>query len=143
MSGRAFDTPEATEAAFYEAFSNIDLDLMATIWSDGDRALCIHPGGGLLRGKVAVMQSWIEIFSGSDPPLIVHRYIDGYACEDLAVRLVEERIRPRDKPPEAATRVLATNVYVRDGVSWQLAEHHASLPLVDRSNSAGDERQLH
>lgn len=144
MTDRIFDTPEAAEAAFYEAFSRIDADLMTAVWGDGDTTLCIHPGGGLLRGKAAVMQSWREIFSGSEPPLIEHRFIDGFATDGLTVRLVEERIRPRNKPPEAANRVLATNVYKRESGSWRLVEHHASLPLVDRgSDAAGKERQLH
>lgn len=143
MQYRVFDTPDAAESTFYEAFSTIDFELMAAVWSDGDSALCIHPGGGLLQGKLAVMKSWMEIFSGSEPPLIEHRIIDGFTTEHLAVRLVEERIRPRGKPPEAANRVLATNVYLHDGRSWRLVEHHASLPLMDRSDSTGDERQLH
>jgi hypothetical protein len=143
MTDRGFETPEAAEAAFYRAFSSIDMDLMAAVWVNGDRAICIHPGSGLLRGKTAVIQSWSEIFSGSAPPLIECLFIDGFGTADLAVRLVEERIRPRGKPAQAANRVLATNVYLRDGGSWHLAEHHASLPLVEPGNAPGDERRLH
>jgi hypothetical protein len=143
MSEREFDTPQAAEAAFYQAFSSIDLDLMASIWIDGDRAACIHPGSGLLQGKQAVMQSWMEIFSGSEPPLVEYRFIDGFESKNMVVRLVEERIRPRDEPASAANRLLATNVYLREGKFWRLAEHHASLPLVDRRSANGNERKLH
>jgi len=144
MTNRVFATPESAEAAFYEAFSKIDPDLMTAVWADSDTALCIHPGGGLLRGKSAIMRSWREIFAGSEPPRIEHRFIEGFATDFLVVRLVEEHIRPRDKPREAANRVLATNVYSRDSGSWRMVEHHASLPLVDRSNdSAGNEPRLH
>jgi ketosteroid isomerase-like protein len=143
MAHKKFDTPEAAEAAFYQAFAAIDLDLMATVWADDDKILCIHPGRGILQGRSAVMRSWMEIFAGSVPPLIEYRLINGFGTEDLAVHLVEERIRPRGKPPEAANRVLATNVYLSGGGSWRLAEHHASLPLMDWGNATGDERQLH
>jgi len=143
MPDRVFDTPEAVEAAFYEAFVRIDLQLMEAVWADGEQALCIHPGSGLRKGKAAVMQSWMEVFTGSAPPAVEYRYVTGFASGNLVVRLVEERIRSRNKPPEAASRVLATNVYVRDAQSWRLTGHHASLPLVGRTETAGDGRQLH
>ena len=143
MTDQVFETPEAAEAAFYWAFSSIDLDLMTAVWADGETTMCIHPGSSLLRGKTAVVQSWAEIFSGSEPPLIECLFVDGFATEDLVVRLVEETIRPRDKPLKAASRILATNIYLRDGGSWRLVEHHASLPLVERGTTAGDWRQLH
>ena len=143
MTDRGFETPEAAEEAFYKAFSAIDLDLMEAVWADGDRPLCIHPGSGLLTGKPAIMQSWNEIFSGGEPPIIEHRFIDGFATEELVIRLVEERIRARGKPPDAANRVLATNVFLLEGDCWYLAEHHASLPLMERGNARGNERHLH
>jgi ketosteroid isomerase-like protein len=143
MSGKRFNTPEEAEAAFYEAFRSIDLERMAAVWSDGDKVLCIHPGSGLLRGRQAVMQSWMEIFSGSEPPIVEFRVVDEFTTGDLAVRLVEERIRPRGKPASAANRVLATNVYLREGGSWRLVDHHASLPLVNREEPGGDDRRLH
>jgi hypothetical protein len=143
MVDRELDSPEAVEAAFYEAFSRTELDLMEKIWCDGNHALCIHPGSGLRRGKREVMQSWMEIFSGSAPPAIEYRFIGGFEEGNLAVRLVEERIWPRGSPPEGAARVLATNVYLREAGSWCLTEHHASLPLMERGRSTGNERQLH
>ena len=138
-----FDTPEAAEAAFYEAFASIDEVRMGAVWSRQARVLCVHPGGGLLRGRAAVLQSWKEIFAGGAPPAIEARFVEGFENGGLAVRLVEEFIRPRDKPPEAANRVLATNVYRREGGSWRLVEHHASLPLMDRGGTAGGGRRLH
>jgi len=143
MTGNEFETPAAAETAFYRAFSSIDFDLMRAVWAEGDKALCIHPGSGLLRGKADIIQSWAEIFSGNEPPLIECIYVDGFATDDLVVRLVEERIRPRDKPSQSANRILATNVYVREGASWRLSEHHASLPLVERPGRAERGRQLH
>ena len=121
----------------------IDLDLMEKVWCDGDHALCIHPGSELRRGKAEVMQSWMEIFSGSVPPVVEYRLIGGFKEGNLAVRLVEERIWPRGTPPDGAARVLATNVYLHEAGCWRLTEHHASLPLMGRGRSISGEHQLH
>jgi hypothetical protein len=143
MSDILFDTPEALEAAFYRAFSSFDLDLMKEVWADDDKVLCIHPGSSLLRGKSAVVTSWMEIFSGREPPAIEYRFVAGFAADNLVVHLVEERIRPRDGATSDANRVLATNVFLQQGRSWRLVEHHASLPLVERDRPFNDDRQLH
>lgn len=132
MSNPRFATPAAVEAAFYAAFAATDLDAMEAVWAPGLHTLCIHPGGPLLRGKPAVIQSWMEIFSGAEPPVVEHDLIESFEGKDLCVRLVEERIRPRGRPPEDANLVLATNVYVLDAHGWHLGEHHASLPLIPR-----------
>jgi ketosteroid isomerase-like protein len=137
------ESPTAVEDAFYDAFARLDLILMSALWLDGDKAVCIHPGGGLLRGKEAVLASWREIFNGSQPPRVEHRLIDTYESDDLVVRLVEERIRPRGGASEQASRVIATNVYVRDRDVWYLAEHHASLPMVEKNVAPLGERRLH
>jgi ketosteroid isomerase-like protein len=137
------ESPTAVEDAFYNAFARLDLILMSALWLYGDKAVCIHPGGGLLRGKEAVLASWREIFNGSQPPRIEHRLIDTYESDDLVVHLVEERIRPRGGASEQASRVIATNVYIRDRDAWYLAEHHASLPMVEQNAAPLGERRLH
>ena len=124
-----FATPEAAEDAFYAAFAATDLAAMAEVWGENPECLCIHPGGGLLKGTAAVMQSWMEIFGGAHPPTIEVELATSMTSGDLAVRVLVELIRPNGQPAEAASRVLATNVLrFRDG-SWWLVEHHASLPL--------------
>lgn len=143
IPGQGFATPAAAEAAFYAAFAAVDREAMEAVWAPGEHTLCIHPGGGLRRGRQAVIQSWMEIFSGTSPPSIQHRLIASFETRGLAVRLVEELIRPHGAPPEAATRVLATNVFIREGGSWRIVEHHASLPLVPPRGGDEDERRLH
>ena len=116
---------------------------MAAVWLDGAKPVCIHPGGPLLRGKESVLQSWAEIFSGAEPPIVEHRLIDRFASERLVIHLVEEIIRSRGASASAGNRVIATNVYLHAGDGWYLAEHHASLPLIRRRGAAGDKRSLH
>ena len=118
-----------TESAFYAAFADRDVKAMRRVWADDARALCIHPGGSLLRGTAAILQSWAEILSGAAPPEIRHHEIQRLAAGDLAVHTVEELIRPAHSG-QAPTRVIATNIYVRTTSGWRLLAHHASLPLV-------------
>ena len=138
-----FDQPDAAETAFYTAFAAIDPTAMEAVWVTRATPICVHPGGGLHRGRQAVMQSWLEIFSGSDPPTVQYRLIGRLESGDLAVHLVEELIRPHARAPGPASRVLATNVYIREQGSWRMVEHHASLPLRDRGSTANNDRQLH
>ena len=122
-----FATPEAAQEAYYAAFSATDVAAMAAVW--GEDAICIHPGGGLLKGKQAVMQSWMEIFAGAHPPSIEVEAVAARDCGDLAIRVLVESIRPNGQPAEAASQVLATNVFLLVDGSWCLVQHHASLPL--------------
>jgi ketosteroid isomerase-like protein len=128
-AGPPFATPEAAQEAFYAAFAATDFAAMAKVWRDDPDTLCIHPGGGLLKGTTAVMQSWMEIFSAAQPPTIDIEPVTGMTSGDLAVRVLVELIRPNGQLSESATRVLATNVFRFMDGSWLLVEHHASLPL--------------
>lgn len=125
-----YQTPTAVEDAFYEAFARLDLTLMVALWLPGERAVCIHPGGQLLRGSDEVLDGWRSIFNGAQPPIVEYRRIDAFSSETLTVHLVEERIRPHQAPAEAANRLIATNVFLRQEGRWYLAEHHGSLPLI-------------
>jgi hypothetical protein len=125
-----FNSAEEAEAAFYRAFQELDLALMEQVWSDLPETCCLHPGGGLLLGKAAVLQSWSEILAKAKRPSMVHRTLQVTANGDLSVHQVEELIRPGDDPRGKASRVIATNVFRRDLNGWRMLTHHASLPLV-------------
>ncbi|MGE5152667.1 MAG: nuclear transport factor 2 family protein [Bdellovibrio bacteriovorus] len=140
---QGFDSPEAVEAAFYAAFAATDLRAMERVWLDGERTVCVHPGGGLLMGKGAVMQSWSEILMGAAPPRIEHRLINRIESAEIRVHLVEERIQAGGDPAAPLNLVIATNVYTRDSAGWHLMAHHASLPLMRKGSAKGATRRLH
>jgi ketosteroid isomerase-like protein len=135
-----FATPEAAQDAFYAAFDATNLDAMSLVWGDGPDILCIHPGGGLLMGKAAVIRSWQEIFAGAEPPSITIEPLAAMGSGDLAIRVLTESIRPNGRAAETATRVLATNVFQLQEGSWQLVQHHASLPLRIDTAATPDHR---
>ena len=121
--------PEATEAAFYAAFGKLDVLSMRRLWWVSDRISCIHPGGKLLQGYDAVMNSWEEIFRAHKPPTVGYRLIQATHDQNLVVHIVEERVKSGDSDRQAV--VLATNIYTLVDGSWRMLAHHASLPLVD------------
>lgn len=125
----SFDTPADAERAFYRAFVDRDLAAMRRVWRDDETVACVHPGGGLLLGLEAIMQSWAEIFHGAAEPQLKVRPIQVRIDCELALHLVEEQIRSGDQARSAT--VIATNVYQRTAEGWLMRLHHASLPLVE------------
>lgn len=125
----AFPDPASVEQAFYTAFRELNLDAMRAVWSASPDASCIHPGGALLTGIDAVIDSWRGIFADVVPPTITHRVIRTTSDERLAVHTVEEHVSSQDGEREAV--ILATNVYIQSDAGWSMLAHHASLPLVE------------
>lgn len=132
MTSPAFHTPAAAEAAFYSAFATTDASGMERVWGQTGPVLCVHPGGALLAGRQAVLQSWIEIFAGAQSPGVEYRLLESFSDGGLAVHLVEEHIRPSASSRAEPTRVLVTNTYRREDDGWRIVAHHASLPLMPR-----------
>jgi hypothetical protein len=134
-------TPNEAEEAFYASFLTLDADRMDSIWAVSSEVFCIHPGGELLRGRDAVMKSWLDIFASSDPPRLEYRLLYSRHEEKVAIHLVEEDIRPRGSSHRGAL-VLSTNIYVSEGEGWRLFSHHASLPMLKRGGAEPD-RKMH
>jgi hypothetical protein len=143
----SFTTPQAAEAAFYQAFADTDLGAMARVWDDGDEARCIHPGGDVLMGAAAVLDSWRQIFAGAAAPRVEHELLHRTSTGSLSIHLVEERIGPGGSNAPRLTRVLATNVYRQSAAGWRMLLHHATLPLIEESSQPKSkdkrDRRLH
>mgnify|MGYP001812872567 CR=1 FL=1 len=129
MPSPHFLTPDDTEAAFYNAFRRTDLGVMGSVWLLGEQSRCVHPGGDLLQGYGAVLESWRSIFAGAQMPTVRVRVLDRFDAGTLSIHLVEEHIGPAGQD-EDLTRVLATNTYLQTTDGWRLILHHATLPLV-------------
>lgn len=129
---RGFNSAEEAESAFYHAFEALDLELMARVWGHAEDVACVHPGGDLLQGHAAVMQSWLEIFGSAARPSIAFRLLRSECSGGISVHLVEETIRPGGSHETKASRVLASNLYTNGPDGWHLHQHHASLPLMRR-----------
>ena len=137
----SFPDAAAAEAAFYDAFRELDLEQMRAVWLDSATASCIHPGGGLLQGADAILASWAEMFRGSQVPQVRYRLIQASVDEHMVVHTVEENVNSGNGQRSAL--VLATNVYTCISGRWHMLAHHASLPLVEPQQKQQPPSSLH
>jgi ketosteroid isomerase-like protein len=114
-----------TEAAFYDALQQGDIEKLMACWSDEDEMVCVHPGGSRLVGPGAIRSAFDAMFSNGSlrvQPLKVHRV----QALGASVHNVLERIEIlTDEGPRHAY-VVATNVYLLTAQGWRLVTHHAS-----------------
>jgi uncharacterized protein (TIGR02246 family) len=120
---------ESANRAFYAAFEARDLEAMAEVWEQSDRATVTHPGWVTLRGWAEVARSWEGIFANTP-------YIQFFLTEeeirvegDVAwVTLFENILQEvgRGGPNLSDVRVAATNLFVRQAGQWRMVLHHGS-----------------
>lgn len=118
-------TADDTEAAFYEALNQADIDRMMACWADEDDIVCVHPGGPRLVGHVAVRAAFEALFAHGSVMAQAERVrrLDAGHC---SVHSVIERVTVPGDDGEQVVWVAATNVYVKSGQGWRMVVHHAS-----------------
>jgi ketosteroid isomerase-like protein len=123
----------ALHADFYAAFERADFDAMAEVWADDDGVVCVHPAAPPIRGRTAVMRSWLALMA--DVPYIQFFLTDVEATvtDGLAtVTCVENVLSAGADTPVgvfAGGRAVATNVFRNTSQGWRLWVHHASPVL--------------
>jgi ketosteroid isomerase-like protein len=128
-------SPEDTEAQFYEALQQADIDRLMSVWADDDEIACIHPGGLRVIGAAAIRASFEAIFANGSIPVVpeqVHRL----QALGSAVHHLAERISVQTSEGPRTAWVLATNVYLKTAQGWRLVLHHASPGSVDQPPTA-------
>jgi len=119
------ETPEETEAAFYEAVSRADIDGVMALWADDEDIVCIHPGAPRLLGHASIRIAWESIFEQGG----VHiRPVQLHVTQNMLTSvhsIIEEVQRPLSQ--RQAIHILATNVYMKTPLGWRIAAHHASV----------------
>ncbi|ETW98556.1 nuclear transport factor 2 family protein [Candidatus Entotheonella palauensis] len=113
---------------FYRAFESLDMDLMAAVWVQNDRAKCVHPGWDMLEGWNVVAQSWAAIFANTDYMRFVITDVAVHFYGHVAWVTCVENLTDRDGSTQVS-RVLATNVYEQHDDDWYIVHHHASPVL--------------
>lgn len=116
---------DETEAAFYDALQQGDIEKLMACWGDEDEMVCVHPGGARLVGPAPIRSAFDAMFANGClrvQPLKVRRVQTLGSC----VHSVVERIELlTDEGPRHAY-VLATNVYFLTAQGWRMVAHHAS-----------------
>ncbi|MEJ7629380.1 MAG: nuclear transport factor 2 family protein [Nocardioidaceae bacterium] len=141
----AVDQVLALHADFYAAFESADFDAMATVWADDDGVVCVHPAAAPIRGRAAVMRSWLALMA--DAPYIQFFLTDVEATvtDHLAtVSCVENVLSAGADTPLgvfAGGTAVATNVFRRTSDGWRLWVHHASPVLSSPEESGPEPRQ--
>jgi uncharacterized protein (TIGR02246 family) len=128
-------TPEDTEAQFYEALQQGDVERLMALWADDDEVACIHPGGPRVIGAAAIRASFEAIFANGGIPVVpeqVHRL----QALGTAVHHLAERITVQTNEGPRVAWVLATNVYLKTTQGWRIVLHHASPGSVDQPPAA-------
>lgn len=123
--------------AFYQAFSNQDLDAMEKLWSQSFPVCCLHPGWGPIFDRKSIMTSWAAILTNPGSPEIKCRDTKVYLYGDVASVICFEEF------PGAT--LITTNIFHREGKIWKII-HHQAGPTSAAPNHApkgGKFRQLH
>ena len=112
--------------SFYQAFRDLDLEAMSTVWLADDSVRCIHPGWDLITGFPAVMTSWCAIFSNTESLMIDISDVSVQIVAEMAWVTNVEMVRAVADGAATVGRVLATNLYRFDDGAWRMVLHHAS-----------------
>lgn len=116
---------DETEAAFYDALQNGDIEKLMACWSDDDEIVCVHPGGARLVGPVAIRSAFDAMFASGSiraQPLKVRRVQSLSASMHSVLARIE--VQTEDGPRHAY--VVASNVYHLTPQGWRMVAHHAS-----------------
>ena len=121
------DAVLALNQAFYRAFASLDFPAMDALWAQRLPVACLHPGWTLLRGREAVMRSWRELLTGTQPPSIHPRNEHVHLLGDTVLVLCEEVL--------PGTVCAASNLFAREDGAWRLV-HHQAGPLAPAAERA-------
>jgi ketosteroid isomerase-like protein len=126
---------------FYDAFEQLDIEMMSAVWLHSGRARCVHPGWRTLRGWPAVKQSWVAIFSNTEEIKFTLTSVSANVSEQVAwVSCVENIVDSGSAIPVVST-VEATNIFEWVDSEWRLVQHHASMAVRERDDSDWDPSQ--
>ena len=142
MSGAGYESPEAAEAAFYDAFERRDIDAMTNVWDHDAEVSCVHPGGPRLDDIDVILDSWRAIFEGGQRLRFERVGVALTAGADVAVCCLYEVIRFGERFEHQGT-VVATNVYRRTERGWRMVVHHASSDPDGITESVPERETVH
>ncbi len=138
----AMDEVLATHAAFYSAFERSDFDAMEAVWADDEGVVCVHPGAEPIRGRAAVMRSWLALMAGAPYIQFFLTDVQASVTGDLASVTCTENVLSAgaDTPIGvfAGGSAAATNVLRYTAQGWRLWIHHAS-PVLSSTDATQEE----
>lgn len=120
---------------FYKAFNSRNLDLMKNVWQEDTTVACIHPGWEVLRGFDSIINSWSNIFMGSENLEIRLTEIEWVISPEVIWVSCQENLFALSLSGVQVSKVHATNLYKCVPGGWKMVLHHASsIPSVRRES---------
>lgn len=129
----------AQNKAFYNAFRQLDLEAMETVWSQTEADACIHPGWPILRGWDRVRDSWAGIFGDAGYMRVEPTDIEILLSGDVARVTCVENIYSVHGGLTMQGRIAATNLFQRTGEGWRMVLHHGSPIGATAATGPSDE----
>ncbi|HJT83795.1 MAG TPA: nuclear transport factor 2 family protein [Nitrososphaeraceae archaeon] len=120
---------ENANLKFYEAFENVSILMMESIWSHNDNCVCIHPGWEMFVGWMAIRESWVTIFSNTENiKFTITNSKTRIYQEVIAVITCLENIEIIQNKVKIQFGVVATNIfeYNKSQKEWLIIHHHGS-----------------
>lgn len=120
---------ENVNLKFYEAFENLSISMMESIWSHNDNCVCIHPGWEMFVGWMAIRDSWVTIFSNTENiKFTITNSKTRIYQEVIAVITCLENIEMFQNEVKTQSGVVATNIfeYNKNQKKWLIIHHHGS-----------------
>jgi ketosteroid isomerase-like protein len=111
------DAVLAVNDAFYRAFNQRDMALMAEVWATEEPVSCIHPGWNVIQGRETVLESWRAILGNPEQPRIVTGGATVSFVGPVAIVIGRELV--------AGAPLVSTNLYVLEGDRWRLRNHQS------------------
>ncbi len=114
---------------FYEAFENLSITMMESIWSHNDNCICIHPGWEMFVGWMAIRESWATIFANTENiKFTITNSKTRIYQEVIAVITCLENIEMSLNGRKIKSGVVATNIFEYDNnqKKWLINHHHGS-----------------
>lgn len=121
----ALGSPDETEAQFYEALQQGDIERLMAAWADDEDVVCVHPGGPRLVGLAAIRAAFESMFSHGAIDARPER-VRRLQTHASAMHSVLERVNLMTPEGPRSAWVVATNVYVKTPQGWRIVAHHAS-----------------
>jgi len=118
-----YESAQAAENAFYQAFERGSLALMTGVWADDPTIVCVHPGGERLQGREAVLESWSDILAAMQDVVVRATDVVVLSHGPITVHHLREQLFVDGQRRGV---VLATNVYRQSTEGWHMILHHGA-----------------
>ncbi len=115
-----------TNQAFYQAFSQRNLQKMSQVWWQGSTSLCVHPGGKVFIGWDEIRPTWESIFRNTDFLEIDLEIIKIEIDQAVAYVVVGETVLQSSQGKKFKGQSIGTNIFHKMAQKWYLVSHHGS-----------------